>query len=38
MYDKAMTGIDRHLVQKSLYAHLVYTAELIPERNRVGDL
>jgi hypothetical protein len=38
MYEKTMTAIDRHLVQKSQYSNLIYTAELIPERDRVGVL
>jgi hypothetical protein len=38
MYETAMTAIDRHLVQKSPYANLIYTAELVPERDRQGQM
>jgi hypothetical protein len=38
MYEKAMTGIASHLIQRSLVANLIYTAELVPERMQSGDL
>jgi hypothetical protein len=36
MYDDAMTAIHNHLIQKSITGNFIYTAELIPERDRPG--
>jgi len=33
-----MTGIHDHLVKKSISGKLVYTAELIPQAGRQGEL
>ncbi|KAJ7597859.1 glycoside hydrolase [Mycena floridula] len=38
MYDDAMNAIHEHLIHKSLIHHMVYTAELIPERHPDGEL
>ncbi|ESK93354.1 glycoside hydrolase family 47 protein [Moniliophthora roreri MCA 2997] len=38
MYDDAMDAIHEHLIKKSPYARLTYTAELIPERRPDGQL
>ncbi|KAK7049867.1 mannosyl-oligosaccharide alpha-1,2-mannosidase [Paramarasmius palmivorus] len=38
MYDDAMGAIHEHLIKKSPYARLTFTAELIPERNSAGQL
>ncbi|EMD42355.1 glycoside hydrolase family 47 protein [Gelatoporia subvermispora B] len=38
MYDDAMNGVHNHLIQKSQFAKLTYTSELIPERNRMGEV
>ncbi|KAH7886293.1 glycoside hydrolase family 47 protein [Phlebopus sp. FC_14] len=38
MYDDAMTGIHKYLVQRSPISKLVYTAELIPETGHHGEL
>jgi len=38
MYEDAVQAIHAHLVQKSLSSGLIYTAELIPERNSGGEL
>ncbi|KAI0756187.1 glycoside hydrolase [Daedaleopsis nitida] len=36
MYDFAMDGVHSHLIQKSQFAQLTYTSELIPEREEAG--
>lgn len=33
MYDDAMDAIHKHLIKKSVNTKMIYTAELIPERN-----
>lgn len=33
-----MTGIHGHLIQKSMSGKLVYTAELIPQNSRQGEM
>jgi endoplasmic reticulum Man9GlcNAc2 1,2-alpha-mannosidase len=33
-----MDAIHDHLIQKSSAAHMIYTAELIPERNPEGEM
>jgi len=38
LYDHAMTGIHGHLIQKSMSGKLVYTAELIPQNSRQGEM
>ncbi|KAK7464335.1 mannosyl-oligosaccharide alpha-1,2-mannosidase [Stygiomarasmius scandens] len=38
MYDDAMEGIHRHLIQQSPNSKMIYTAELIPERTETGEL
>ncbi|KAF9467017.1 glycoside hydrolase family 47 protein [Collybia nuda] len=38
MYEDAMGGISEHLVQKSLRRGLTYTAELVPQRGRTGQI
>ncbi|KAF9235130.1 glycoside hydrolase family 47 protein [Melanogaster broomeanus] len=38
MYDTAMTGIHNHLLQLSTSSNMLYTAELIPEAGRQGEL
>ncbi|THV00628.1 glycoside hydrolase [Dendrothele bispora CBS 962.96] len=38
MYDDAMEAVYSHLVQQSPYSKTIYTAELIPERTRTGEL
>jgi len=38
MYDKAMAGIAKHLMQRSMANNLLFTAELIPERTYTGKL
>ncbi|KAG6852794.1 hypothetical protein C0991_009097 [Blastosporella zonata] len=38
MYDDAMTGVDTYLIKKSTKARMTYTAELIPEQNREGEI
>ena len=38
MYDDAINGVQEHLVKKSMYGHFTYTSELIPERNRAGEM
>ncbi|KAL0575769.1 mannosyl-oligosaccharide alpha-1,2-mannosidase [Marasmius crinis-equi] len=38
MYDEAMTAVHDNLIQKSPYARLTYTAELIPEQTPTGEL
>lgn len=37
MYDEAMAAVHTHLIQKSPFASLTYTAELIPERDQKGQ-
>ncbi|KAF8580119.1 glycoside hydrolase family 47 protein [Ramaria rubella] len=38
MYDDAMTAIHNHLLKRSMSGNLLYTSELIPERQPGGDL
>ncbi|KAJ8086082.1 mannosyl-oligosaccharide alpha-1,2-mannosidase [Marasmius tenuissimus] len=38
MYDDAISAVHQHLIQKSPYARLTYTAELIPEQTPSGEL
>ncbi|KAG6860344.1 hypothetical protein C0995_012457 [Termitomyces sp. Mi166 len=38
MYDDAMTGIHNHLIQKSTKSKMTYTAELVPEQDRTGQI
>jgi endoplasmic reticulum Man9GlcNAc2 1,2-alpha-mannosidase len=38
MYDDAMDAVHNHLIQESSAARLIYTAELIPERNSLGEM
>ncbi|OCH89742.1 glycoside hydrolase [Obba rivulosa] len=38
MYDDAINGVHNHLVKKSEFDRLTYTSELIPERNRLGEV
>jgi len=38
MYEDAMNAIHQHLIQESSAAHLIYTAELNPERNPLGEM
>ncbi|SJL08272.1 related to alpha-mannosidase [Armillaria ostoyae] len=38
MYDITMQGIHQYLIQKSASTKMVYTAELIPERNQNNDI
>lgn len=38
MYEDAMGAIHQHLVKKSMFSNLLYTAELIPERFPDGQM
>ncbi|KAG6835146.1 hypothetical protein H0H93_004448 [Arthromyces matolae] len=38
MYDDAMTGVHKFLIQQSTKARMTYTSELIPERNKAGEI
>ncbi|KAK0200947.1 glycoside hydrolase family 47 protein [Desarmillaria ectypa] len=38
MYDSTMQGIHQYLIQKSASTKMIYTAELIPERNKNNDI
>lgn len=38
MYEDAMNGIHDHLIQESMTGRFTYTAELIPEQNRAGEM
>ena len=38
MYEDAVQAIHDYLIQKSLQTELTYTAELIPERDRQGEM
>ena len=38
MYDDAVQAIHDHLIQKSMTSGLTYTSELIPERDRTGQM
>jgi hypothetical protein len=38
MYDNAMTSIHNNLIQKSRSARMIYTAELIPEEDKRGEV
>jgi mannosyl-oligosaccharide alpha-1,2-mannosidase len=38
MYDDTMTAIHSHLIQQSFKTKMTYTCELIPERNRQGEM
>ena len=38
MYDDAMNGVTSHLIRRTPHAKLVYTSELIPQRNRAGNM
>ncbi|KAH9947075.1 glycoside hydrolase [Amylocystis lapponica] len=38
MYADAMNGVHGQLISKSHKAHLIYTSELIPERNHLNDI
>jgi len=38
MYDDTMTAIHDHLIQQSFTTKLIYTSELIPERNQQGQI
>ena len=38
MYADAMTGIHKTLVSRSMGSNLLYTPELVPERNAQGNV
>jgi hypothetical protein len=38
MYDDAMTAIHENLLKRSMKENLLYTSELIPERNPNGEM